>query len=131
MKLKRLTLNQKYPREEKLKHKKDISLLFEKGKWYTCGNIRVISFLDGNLLTENPAAITQHKVGVSVSKRYFKKAVDRNRIKRLLREVYRHNKAAFIENFGENSLTMIFYVSKDKPKHYTEIEEYFLKLLKK
>jgi ribonuclease P protein component len=32
--------------------------------------------------------------GVGVSKRYFKKAVDRNRIKRLTREVYRHRQHA-------------------------------------
>ena len=74
---------------------------------------------------------TQHKVGVSVSKRYFKKAVHRNRIKRLLREVYRLNKAQFLEKFGENSLTMLFYVSPNLPKNYQEIEEEFLKLLKK
>ncbi len=67
----------------------------------------------------------------SVSKRYFKKAVHRNRIKRLLREVYRLNKAQFLEKFGENSLTMLFYVSPTLPKNYQEIEEEFLKLLKK
>ena len=37
-------MNFKYPREEKLKQKNDISLLFEKGKWKTCGNLRVISY---------------------------------------------------------------------------------------
>ena len=47
-------MNYKYPREEKLKQKNDISLLFEKGKWQTCGNIRLISF--------SSEEITQHKV---------------------------------------------------------------------
>lgn len=116
-------MNYKYPREEKLKQKNDISLLFEKGKWKTCGNLRVISF--------SSEEFSQHKVGVSVSKRYFKKAVHRNRIKRLLREVYRLNKAQFLEKFGKNSLTMLFYVSPTLPKNYQEIEEEFLKLLKK
>lgn len=115
--------NYKYPREEKLKQKNDISLLFEKGKWQTCGNLRLISF--------SSEEIALHKMGVSVSKRYFKKAVDRNRIKRLLREVYRLNKTAFLEKFGKNSLTMLFYISPEKPKHYKNVEDDFLKLLKK
>ncbi len=116
-------MNYKYPREEKLKQKNDISLLFEKGKWKTCGNLRVISYqIDASTSLSMTA---QHKVGVSVSKRYFKKAVHRNRIKRLLREVQ------FLEKFGENSLTMLFYVSPTLPKKYQEIEEEFLKLLKK
>ena len=116
-------LNYKYPREEKLKQKNDISLLFEKGKWQTCGNIRLISF--------SSEEITQQKVGVSVSKRYFKKAVDRNRAKRFLREAYRLHKTDFLEKFGKNSLSMIFYISQEKPKHFKEIEKDFLKLLKK
>ena len=116
-------LNFKYPREEKLKQKKDFSLLFEKGKWTTCGNIRIITFSSEEIL--------QHKVGVSVSKKYFKKATDRNRLKRLLREVYRLNKEEFLQKFGENSLSMLFYISKEKPKSYKEVERDFLKLFRK
>lgn len=113
--------DQKYPKQEKLKQKKEISLLFEKGKWKTCGNLRIISL--------NPSSEMQGpKVGVSVSKRYFKKAVDRNRIKRLLRESYRLNKPNFINTFGSSSLSMIFWISKDLPKHYNAVEKDFLKL---
>lgn len=109
-----------YPKQEKLKQKKEISLLFEKGKWKSCGNIRIIS-----LKSED---ISNQKIGVSVPKRYFKKAVERNRIKRLLREVYRLNKDIFISSFGSNSLSMLFWISKDLPKHYQEVEKDFLKL---
>ena len=35
--------NQKYPRKEKLKQKREIDLLFAKGKWNFCGNLRIIS----------------------------------------------------------------------------------------
>ena len=122
-------MNYKYPREEKLKQKNDISLLFEKGKWKTCGNLRVISYQTDASTSLSMTA--QHKVGVSVSKRYFKKAVDRNRAKRFLREAYRLHKTDFLEKFGKNSLSMIFYISQEKPKHFKEIEKDFLKLLKK
>ena len=123
-------MNQKYPTKEKLKQKREIDLLFGKGKWLTCGNLRVIS-IDLDKKPQEGLIVENQKVGVSVSKRYFKKAVHRNRIKRLLREVYRLNKAQFLEKFGENSLTMLFYVSPNLPKNYQEIEEEFLKLLKK
>ena len=97
-----------YPPKEKLKNKIDISLLFEKGKWFSYKELSIISIPKDNL--EN------QKVGVSVSKKFFKKAVDRNRIKRLLRESYRLHKPLFIKTFGEHSLNMIFYRSSKIPK---------------
>ena len=109
-----------YSKEEKLKQKKEISLLFEKGKWQSCGNLRII------FLKENLNETLQ--IGVSVSKRFYKKAVDRNRIKRLLREAFRLNKTEFKSAFGEKTSAMLFYISPTKPKNYTEIEANFLKL---
>lgn len=113
-------MNTKYPQKEKLKQKKEISLLFEKGKWKTCGSVRIISY--ENNLFEN------QKVGVSVSKRNYKKATDRNRLKRLLREAYRLNKEKFVSAFGSNSISMIFWISKDFPKDLKTVEHDFLKL---
>jgi len=122
-------LNQKYPKREKLKQKKEISLLFEKGKWKTCGKIRMI-VLKEEVSVSHGLPVENSKIGVSVSKRYFKKAVDRNRIKRLLRESYRQNKAVFNEKFGENILAMLFWNSSEKPQHYKDVEEEFLNLCK-
>jgi len=108
-----------FPKTEKLKQKKDLDLLFSKGKWMTHGSLRIISIKIED--TESPCP----KVGVSVSKKFFKKAVHRNRIKRLLREVYRLNKTQFIEAFGVNSHNMLFWVSKNIPSHYNEVEAFF------
>ena len=117
----------KLPKKEKLKHKKEIGLLFEKGKWKTCENLRIITLnLDKKL--QDDFYFDRQKVGVSVSKKNFKKAVDRNRIKRLLRECYRLNKEIFVKKFGTNSLSMIFWISKEKPVHFKMVEENFLKL---
>lgn len=117
----------KYPTKEKLKQKREIDLLFGKGKWYSCGNLRIIS-IDLDKKPQENFIISNQKFGVSVSKRYFKKAVDRNRIKRLLRENYRLNKKMFTEKFGVHSLSMLFWVSPEKPNHFLEVEKEFIKL---
>ncbi len=115
------------PRDQKLKQKKEIDLLFKKGKWKTCENVRIIT-LNLDQKPEEGFSYNSQKVGVSVSKRYFKKAVDRNRVKRLLRESYRLHKEEFVNKFGVNSLSMIFWISPTKPNHLKEVEENFLKL---
>ncbi|MCQ4035715.1 ribonuclease P protein component [Kaistella montana] len=122
-------MNQKYPTKEKLKQKKEIDLLFGKGKWLTCGNLRLIS-INLDKKPQEGLVVENQKIGVSVSKRYFKTAVHRNRIKRQLREVYRLNKSVFTEVFGTHSLTMIFWVSPELPKDFKSLEENFINLCK-
>lgn len=117
--------NFKYPKAEKLKKKTEIDLLFAKGKWKSNGNLRII-FLKNHpdLQTENV------KLGVSVSKRYFKKAVHRNRVKRLLRECYRLNKILFRESFGDKTAAMLFWVASEIPEKFHDVEVEFMKLCK-
>lgn len=115
--------NFKYPTEEKLKKNNEITLLFEKGKWRNCDNLRIII-----LKNHADLQIENGKFGVSVSKRYFKKAVHRNRIKRLLRECYRLNKDLFKTSFGEKTIAMLFWVSPELPKKFQEVEAQFIKL---
>lgn len=113
----------KYPKDEKLKKDNEITLLFAKGKWKSCGNLRII------ILKNHPDLQTENvKLGVSVSKRYFKKAVYRNRIKRLLRECYRLNKDLFKESFGEKTIAMMFWVSNELPEKFQDVEAEFIKL---
>ena len=113
----------KYPKEEKLKKENEITLLFAKGKWRSCGNLRII------ILKNHPDLHTENvKLGVSVSKRYFKKAVYRNRIKRLLRECYRLNKDIFKTSFGEKTIAMMFWVSNELPEKFQDVEAEFIKL---
>lgn len=122
-------MSHKYAAYEKLKKKRHIDLLFAKGKWTTGGALRVIA-LDLDKKPQDDTDVFGPKTGVSVSKKFFKKAVHRNRIKRLLREVYRLHKNTFAERFGNNSIAMIFWISKDLPKDYFAVEQEFLKLCK-
>jgi len=115
--------NFKYPRAEKLKKNTEISLLFEKGKWRSNGNLRII------ILKDKPAAPVEHtKFAVSVSKKYFKRAVHRNRVKRLLRECYRLHKDLFKESFGDKTVAMLFWISPEMPEKFQDVEEQFIKL---
>ncbi|MBT8395164.1 MAG: ribonuclease P protein component, partial [Bacteroidia bacterium] len=56
-------------------------------------------------------------VGVSVSKKKFKRAVDRNRIKRLIRETNRLNKKMLIDNNVSGYAFMILYIGDDVPDY--------------
>ena len=96
-----------YPKKEKLKSQKLIEQLFSEGKSVSAFPLKLIY-----LKTEFKDDI-QFKTGVSTSKRNFKNAVDRNRIKRLLRESYRLNKAAYFNNISGSYALMILYISKD------------------
>jgi len=59
------------------------------------------------------AQLENHQLGVSVPKRNFKRAVDRNRIKRLLREAYRNHKPSVADGQQSYAL-MLIYIGKQK-----------------
>ncbi len=97
-----------YPKTEKLKSRKAIDILFSQGKSVSKYPLRLVYFLEENTNAKK-------NVGVSVSKRYFKRAVDRNRIKRLLREAYRLNKTQMLPNTNASITVMLLYQNKEMP----------------
>jgi ribonuclease P protein component len=96
-----------YSKKEKLKSQKLIEQLFSEGKSVSAFPLRMVY-----LKTDFDDDV-QFKTGVSTSKRNFKKAVDRNHIKRLLREAYRLHKTAYFNNISGSYALMILYISKD------------------
>ena len=108
-------MNFTYPNHQKLKSKTTIDSLFSEGKSVSKYPLRLV-YVEN---TEPNAEVI--KMGVSVSKKYFKKAVDRNYFKRILRETYRLNKAILLENNEKNYAFMFFYQTKERLS-YTEIE---------
>ncbi len=113
-----------YPKNEKLKSKTTIDLLFSEGKSVSKYPLRLV-FTPIDL--QNNEKI---KIGVSVSKKYFKHAVDRNYFKRVLRETYRLNKHLLIDNINRPYAVMFFYQTKDRLK-YEEIYEKTIQIFHK
>lgn len=113
-----------YPKHEKLKSKTTIDLLFSDGNSVSKFPLRLVYVENSE---ENAELI---KMGVSVSKKYFKKAVDRNYYKRVLRETYRLNKHLLIDSLQKPYAFMLFYQTKERLS-YQEIEEKTIQLFQK
>lgn len=101
-------MNQKFPSSEKLKSKSVIERMFTEGKSLKSFPLRL------NYLPFKETEAGSNKMGVSVPKRSFKKAVDRNYLKRLIREAYRKNKYLTANNLGHNYALMFIYISREK-----------------
>lgn len=117
-------MNFTYPKNERLKSKTTIVLLFSEGKSVSKYPLRLV-YRIGEANQEEKI-----KIGVSVSKKYFKKAVDRNYFKRVLRETYRLNKHLLWDNLEEPYSFMFFYQTKDKLS-YEEINTKTIQLFEK
>ncbi|NQX93083.1 MAG: ribonuclease P protein component, partial [Flavobacteriales bacterium] len=81
-----VVMSHTFRKTERLTHKKLIELTFKEGE-----KVKAFPFLFVYRWTE-PRSESPVQVMMSVGKRNFKKAVDRNKIKRLMKEVYRLNK---------------------------------------
>ena len=90
---------------ERLKSRKAIDHLFAKGQRFNVGALRVY-FL--------PVEREGVRAGVTVSSKIFSKAVDRNRIKRLLRETYRLQKHLLMETVPAGKGVELFFVFTEK-----------------
>ena len=112
-----------YCKKEKLKSQKNIDLLFTKGKSVSKYPLRLV-------YSEIESDAKSIEFGVSVSKKNFKKAVDRNYYKRVLRECYRANKGIIHESGEKSYAIMFFYQTKDRLS-FQEIQEKTVLLFQK
>lgn len=117
-------MSNNYPRINKLKSRTRLQHLFQNGRWEVYGYLRLIT-CKISPLNEPP------QFGVSVPKRNFKRAVDRNRIKRLMREAYRLNQKTFRDSLNEPQHSMLIFQGKKLPTNYAEVEKTFLLLCQK
>lgn len=99
-----------FPKEEHLCGKKLIDELFAQGSSFGVYPLRLVWRPAETRTAAAPLVL------VSVSKRNFKRAVDRNYFKRLMREAYRLNKHRLTEADGGHGvgLLAIIYTGKEK-----------------
>ena len=100
-------------KEERLKSRKTIEQLFKAGKSFSSFPLKVHW-----LFTSTPGQFLQ--TGFGVSTKNFKKAVDRNRIKRLMREAYRLQKNTLNEKLKKNNRQLVvffIYVGNELPEY--------------
>jgi len=108
-----------FPKIEKLKSRKDIDGLFSGGKYIHEAPIRGV-----NTKKTEPSKVVL-SVGVSVPKKFVKLAVDRNLIKRRMREAYRlHNRELKQTLLSTNTqLNLMFVYGSKQLLSYIEIED--------
>ena len=100
-----------FPKEEHLCRKKLIEELFSKqGSSFGVYPLRIV-WIKSEALTSAPPQVL-----ISVSKRTFKRAVDRNRLKRLLREAYRLNKYRLTEQPDGHPIALLGIIFTGKEK---------------
>jgi ribonuclease P protein component len=96
-------LSTTFPIHQKLKSRKDIKALFEEGKIVTKYPVKLLWL---------PLSQQDTRAGFAVAKRNFKSAVTRNKIKRLMREVYRLQKQE-IQGRHKTFNLLFLYIGKD------------------
>ena len=117
-------MDQTFPKKEHLKRKKLLDKLFSEGQ-----KVNSYPLLLFYVPTALPEEQVQIQAGVSVAKRNHKEAVTRNRLKRLMREVYRKNKTQFQTN--DKTFAFMFIYTGKEIASYTELEKAMLKLIAK
>ena len=115
-------------RDERLKSRKQIEKLFAEGKSFVVNPYRIYFLVHGPGTMDHGL-----KFGVGVSAKNFKKAVDRNRIKRLTREAWRLQKNDLTEKVKktQKQLNVFFiYTGKELPD-FTTVKDKVAVALKK
>lgn len=114
-------------KEERICSKKLINELFTgNGRSMTAFPLRVV-FMKRTIVDDQPRAAML----VSVPKRYFKHAVDRNRVKRQVRETFRRNKSIITQNLTDDheAVAMAFVWLTNEKYPSSEVENRMVRLL--
>ena len=104
-----------YQKSDKLKSRKQTQHLFSTGQAINVFPIRLIYTIEPITSSlDNISSTSLLQAGVGAPSRTFRKAVQRNRVKRLLREAYRLEKPNFITQAAlDNKRVNLFFLYTD------------------
>lgn len=91
---------------ERLKSKKQTDQLFSEGKKFSVTPFRIFYII-------NSTETSSHQFGVGVSSKVFKRATDRNRVKRLVKEAWRLQKLLLQAKL----IVFFIYTGKELPEY--------------
>ena len=110
-------------KQERVSGEKRIEHLFANGRSFIAYPLRVVYVVRGKCESD-----PQLSIFVSVPKKRLKSAVKRNRVKRLIREVYRLNKHFFLNGVNpEMGIDIAFVYVKNELSDFATIEKGMLK----
>ncbi|MBI3500886.1 MAG: ribonuclease P protein component [Bacteroidetes bacterium] len=116
-----------FKKNERLVNKQTLEEIFSSGKNISADSFRLL------WISKPQTTISPVEVVISVPKKSFSKSVQRNRIKRRIREAYRKNKHSLYEFLEKKNLSialMIIYSAKEELA-YKEIEQKMIVSLQK
>ena len=117
-----------FKKEERIVSNLLIETLFEKGNSQSLSAYPLRAVF---LKTEQREGCAPVQLLISVPKKKFKHAVDRNRVKRQIREAYRKNKAILEGTLGEGQMLLIAIIwLSDRHFATNEVEKRVVSLLK-
>jgi ribonuclease P protein component len=116
-----------FGRAEKLKSRKVLEALFEKGTTLAAMPLRLL------WISVPYDAAAPVKAAFSAPKRRMKLAHDRNRMKRLMREAYRIHKSELLDccTDRQTGLALLWMAQCNTPPDYARVEEKIILLLKR
>ena len=106
------------PKENRLKNREDFNLVYKIGKFASAEGVSM-KFARNNL------EVT--RIGFSIETKYFKAAVQRNRLRRILREVFRNLIGKIKPGFD----IVVFYKKKEEKIDFSIISVEAEKMLRK
>jgi ribonuclease P protein component len=120
-----LNLKHSFKKEERISFQKEIDFLFTRGNSFCVFPLRLI------YVEKKPFSGAVVSVLISVPKKKFKRAVNRNRLKRLIREAYRLHKNILSDPLKEkdSGLLLAFLFIGNELSSFQKIETALIKAL--
>lgn len=106
------------PKKNRLTKRTDFARVYRLGSFFSEGPVSMKA-------VENNLDVA--RIGFSIEKKFFKKATERNRIRRILREIFRKN----LKNIRKGTDIVVFYKKSEKDPNFEKISMIIEKLIKK